>query len=513
MRMHFFVVLFWCAVMTIQAQEKKIDSLNRLLQAHATQDSTYLDLLNELAWYQCFANANEGLKTADNAIKLAHGLNDNPRLVTAYSRKAVNLNTLGKDSLALGYYDRVISIHKRQGDSVRVARTVFNKGIVYFNRSDYLHSTTHYERALAIFKAEKDSLIIAKILNSIGINQMTVANYTKALSNYLQAARIYEKAKKTESLDYANVLNNLGLLQAHLGDLDEASTYQKRALVKFKKLGYKENVANALTNLGNISKDLKNTDEALHYYKNALVLMREIGNKIGIANAMCNIGATYVLKNENDLAIIYLDSTLPMYEETGNTNNLAQAHLSLGTAYRQLHFKKQREDFLITAENHFKKAAVLASSISVLTIAGDAWENLAETFSLQGKYKQAFEADEMAMTLKDSLNMMSEKEETARLEAGYAYAQKEERLRAQQREKQENSLLEIIKQKNIKNTVVVVTIFSVMALFIIWFLNMRKREARAGKERAEHELKIAKTRLMALQAQLNPHFMFNLYWV
>jgi len=505
-----FLVLFFCsAAINCLAQVQKIDSLNQLLRAHTEKDSIYIDLLNEIAWYQCFNNANEGLKTADRAIELAQSLGDNGRLVTAYSRKAINLNTLGNDSLALAYYDQIIAIHKENGDSVRVARTVFNKGIVYFNRSDYLHSTAHYQRALSIFKSEKDTLITAKILNSIGINQMTLTNYPKALSSYLQAARIYERAKETESLDYANVLNNVGLLQARLGDLDEALAYEKRALEKFKVLGHKENIANVFTNLGNIFIDSQRVDEAIDYYSNALVLMREVGNKIGIANALCNLGAAYILKNEEERAIAYLDSTRPMYEETKNTANLAQLHQSLGEAYTQLYFKDHKNNFLDKAEDHFKKAGTLASATGILNVSYTAFENLAHTLSLRGKYKEAFEADEMAMLLKDSLNMMSQKEETARLETAYAYAQKEDHLRTQQQKEQAMAQLEIDKQKAIKNTVIIGVLLAGVAIFVIWYLNERKREARADKERAEHELQIAKTQLKALQAQLNPHFMFN----
>ncbi|HEA29772.1 MAG TPA: tetratricopeptide repeat protein [Leeuwenhoekiella sp.] len=505
----FFVILCCGVMLHCPAQVKKIDSLKNLLRTHDQKDSIFLDLLNEIAWYQCFNNAHKGLKTADQAIKLAQKLHDNGRLVTAYSRKAINLNTLGQDSLALAYYDRVITIHKKNGDSIRVARTVFNKGIVYFNRSDYLHSTAHYQRALSIFKTEQDTLLMAKVYNSIGINEMTLANYPKALTSYLQAARIYEKANETASLDYANILNNLGLLQAHLGDLDEALMYETRALEHFKKLGYKEQIANVFTNLGNIYKDKTQVDEAINYYNDALVLMREIGNKIGIANALCNIGATYILKDELERAITYLDSTRPMYEETNNTTNLAQLHQSLGEAYTQLHFKGHKKKYLATAENHFKKATTLANNVGILNVSYNAYESLAHTLSLRGKYKEAFEADEMAMLLKDSLDMMSQKEESARLEIAYAYAQKEDLLRSQQQKNEAQAQLEINKQKDKLRTFIIGAAIAGIALFIIWFLNKRKREARADKERAEHELQIAKTQLKALQAQLNPHFMFN----
>ncbi|MGB3774729.1 MAG: tetratricopeptide repeat protein [Leeuwenhoekiella sp.] len=505
----FIEFFLYTVVFYTSAQEIKIDSLKQLLHAHSFRDSTYVDLLNEIAWYQCFNNANEGLKMAEQAILLSTELQDEQRLVKSYSRKAVNLNTLGKDSLALALYDKIINIHKYRGDSVSVARTAFNKGIVYFNRSDYLHSTANYQRALSIFQSERDSLIIAKIYNSIGINQMTLTNYPQALSNYLHAARIYERAGKTESLDYANIMSNMGLLQARLGDLREAFTYQSQALTFFKKLGQKENIANALTNLGNISQDENHPDDALAYYTEALVLMREVGSKIGIANALCNIGVTYILKGEYYRSIKYLDSIRPIYKEVSNSNNLAQLHHNLGKAYAQLYRKENDKSFLIIAESHFRESTGLATTSGVLNIAQEAWEHLGNTLSLSKKYEEAFKANKMAMLLKDSLNMLSQKEETARLEAAYSYAHKEDALRASQQERQAMAQQEIDRQKSHKNFLIFGALMASLALITILYLNKRKRQARQHMELAEHRLKISETQLKALQAQLNPHFMFN----
>lgn len=104
--------VFLCALLSAQAQRAVIDLLQRRLDKYPAPDTLRADLLKEISWWYIQNDIRKGIATVNKSIEIGKKLNDTNRLAIALSRKAANLNAMGRDSLALHYFDQVLALRK-----------------------------------------------------------------------------------------------------------------------------------------------------------------------------------------------------------------------------------------------------------------------------------------------------------------------------------------------------------------------------------------------------------------
>ncbi len=492
------------------SQQKQIDSLEKLLLKNLQQDTVRLNLLIDLAYDYYSFNPDKGLERANEAIELALQLQQTKKLASAYQYKGHNYASKGKDTMALEMYDKAIAVHKKIDNHNGVARTIFNKGLIYFGWSDYRRSTDAYLKAYTVFEQEKDSFLMAKMLNSIGINNMYVSDYPKAISRFLSATRIYDKIGVTDGIEYANVQNNIGLVYKRLEKFDEALAYYEKALELFRKIDNKSQMATALSNIGNVYDNLGKSEKAIELQQQAYEINKAIGNKRGMASNLNNMGIAYTSLSQYNKALEYLNQTKSIYEELGDLINLGIVHSYLGESYLNLvDDRLPIGNRYEKANAHFKKALQLAEQAGSLEDQNIAMENLAKTYMQMGNYKDAFEAKNSAINLQDSIRSSEKREEIARLQMQYEFDKKAAVTRAEHEKEQVVAQAEVQRQKFIKNGTLLGGSGLIMGVLAGLLLYKRKRDAVALKNEAEYNTKIIDTELKALRSQMNPHFIFN----
>ncbi|MCG2459603.1 tetratricopeptide repeat protein [Flavobacteriaceae bacterium F89] len=494
----------------VPSQQKRLDSLNVLLQRHTAKDTARLNLLTEIAYEYQFEDPNKGLQIADTAIALAKLLGHDRKMASAFSRKANNYNALGKDTLALQMYKKAIGIHRTMGNLDDEARTIFNMGLVYFGWANYSKSIDNYKKAYSIFEKEKDSFLMAYMLNSIGVNQMYLSNYPAALRSYLTAARMYESMGSENTRIYADIQSNIGILYKDMGKWDESLSYYDKALEHYKKNGNSTSVAATLSNMGIVYDDTDQHKKALDLYNEAYKINSSVGYKRGMASDLSNIGVAYTSLLQYKEALEYLDRSKMMYEELGDLNALGVVHHYLGVSYLNLvDDRTPVSNRFKSAEEHFKKSLEYSQQVNSLEHQAETWENVAKMYLKAGNYKKAFEAKNQYLVLKDSIGSQSKREEITRLELQYQFDKREAGLVAQHEKEQAVAQAEIDQQKLIRN----ISIYGGGGLLMIilggLMLYKRKRDAVSRQLEAEFKATVADNELKALRAQLNPHFIYN----
>lgn len=503
-RIKVLVLLFFLSVLGLSAQHAKIDSLNSLLEKTVVKDSVRLNVLNELVYTYYSIDPNTGIKLSKEALRLGFELENHKAIATSYAYQGHNYSAIGEDSLALDSYDRAMEIREKNNNLKGVARLIYNKGLVYFNESDYARANDNNRKAYVIFEKEKDSFLMAKMLNSIGINYMYLSQYPKAIKSYLDAKRIYEDLNLTGDKQYASILSNIGLLYARLEKFDESEGYQKQALDFFKENDFQEGVANALTNLGRVYNDKGDSKKAIESYKQAYDIMEKNSNERGMASALTNTGIAYVEMGDYIEAIPFFNKTQKIYEKLKNTNNLAIVHRNLGDCYalgEDVNFK--------LAEKNYESSFQYAKEAGSINLQFNALDQLAILQVKMGDYKRAYTNKTKAVVLRDSFSSAEKKEEIALLEADYEYEKEKSELQSDYEKKQAVSKAEMARQN------LMITGLSIGALLIVLFSTVafqlyRKREkVMSEKKLSEFKTKVAETELKALRSQMNPHFIFN----
>ncbi|MDT7827559.1 tetratricopeptide repeat protein [Pricia sp. S334] len=499
------VFCFSCGVLYLRGQEEKVDSLKVLLTKADLHDTVRLATLTELSYTYYSLHPEEGVRIADQALMLAKRLKDDKGIATALSYKGHNYSAQGMDSMALSTYDKAIELHGKNKNKNGIARLTYNKGLVYFNQSDYRRANDHNLRAYTVFEKEKDTLLMAKMLNSIGINQMYLTQYPEALASYLEAEKFYRDLNLTDDQPYANLLANIGLLYARLEELDQAHEYQKRALQLFRKLAFQEGEANALLNLGRVYEGMGHPEKGIGLYGESYTIMEKNHNERGMASALTNMGIAYTDMGEYEKAIPYFEETKTIYEGFKNTNNLAIVHQNLGDCHKNLSWDNR----LARAEDHYRISLNYAKAAGSLNLQYKALENLAKLQAERGEYKDAYANKSAAVVLRDSFASIDKKEEIARLETKHAYDREKSILNAEHDREQAISKAAIAEQTMNKNRAVAAIGFLCLAGLIAYLIYKKRRDIAETKKIADFKVKVAETELKALRAQMNPHFIFN----
>ncbi|MDO6810195.1 tetratricopeptide repeat protein [Zobellia galactanivorans] len=503
-RIKVLTVLLLLSLFGVHAQRPKIDSLSLLLKGHLKQDTLRLNILNELAYTYYSVDPAAGIARSTEAIELGHKLQNHPGIATAYAYQGHNYSALGQDSLALASYDKAMEVRRRMGDLQGLARLIYNKGLVYFNESDYARANDNNRRAYEVFEKAKDSFLMAKMLNSIGINHMYLSQYPEALKSYLDAKRIYEDLGLTEDRQYASILSNIGLLYARLEKFGLAEEFQKKALLFFEKNDFQEGVANALTNLGRVYNDTGNSEKAIESYKQAHDIMEKNKNERGVASALTNMGIAYSEIGQYAEAVPYFEKTQKIYEKLKNTNNLAIVHRYLGDCYALGAHKNLKR-----AEENYQASFQYAKGAGSVNLQFNALEQLASLQSEMGNYKGAYKNKTEAVVLRDSFASVEKKEEIALLEAEYEYEKEKSALQTAHEKKQAVSKMEMERQELMIGGLTIGASLIVVFLVVAFQLYKKREKVLSEKKISEFKTRVAETELKALRSQMNPHFIFN----
>ncbi|MCT4665120.1 MAG: tetratricopeptide repeat protein [Flavobacteriales bacterium] len=234
------------------------------------------------------------------------------------------------------FYDELIRIEPRPDNYYNYARYLFKFN--FFNESitQYLKALELYNRLDQKHPGEY-SLDIADTLSDLGILQNKKGNYTEAKISYQKALKLYHKLNEENSQEYsfnvAIVLINLGGLQSNEGDYKIAEESYKKALNLFISSTEKDSkthhdqIANIHNNLGVLKRKMGDYISSGEAYQKALEIYDELAKKNPtkydpfLANTLNNIG-NLLSRNFGDhtSAKISYQKALEIYNDLAKNN-------------------------------------------------------------------------------------------------------------------------------------------------------------------------------------------------
>lgn len=503
MKTNVLILLFF--ITSISFSQKPIDSLTLLLKQAPESNSERLEILNELGYFYSQIDTKKGLEISDEAILLAKKLDLQDELAIAYKNKGINYKTKGLDSLAFIMYDKAFKIFVHKNNQKGVGDIIYNKGLIYFEKSDYNLSNECNIQAYDIFKKLNDSLSMAKALRRLGVGNMYLTKYSEALSNYLEASKIYEAVAVTDKYGYAGNNSNIAILYKRLGNIIQAVVYENKALKVFKEINNQKGIANSLSNLANIYDDLGQSLHAISLYNEAFKIMESIGDESGMASSLSNIGIAYTTLLDYEEALKYLNQTKIIYSKLNNYNNLSIVYKYIGLCY----FNSPKQNQLIKARENFEKSLEYAQKAGSINLQVSALEYIVLMHEKHGDYKRAYELKNQWVSLRDIYNSNEKKEEIVRIEAQHEYEKKEAVLRMEHDKEKAISESQIQHQKFITKTSIIGGSCFILVSIIGFILYRKKQQSIAKAKEAEFKTKVANTELKVLRSQINPHFIFN----
>ncbi len=453
--MKYFKIILLLSFIISFSQNKKIDSLELILDTHLQKDSVRVDVLNEIA-FELYQNDKEkAIELIAEASIISDSLN--------YKKgKAENLYIAAKIHIVQYKLDQAkketeqaLKLFKAQNNKLGIAKSLNNIGAIYFFKNENDTALEYFYNALEINTDAKDNLVKADTYNKLGVIFNNKKKIKDALNYYKKAVNIYEKLK--DFRNQSKVLNNIGIIYIYTKEYNKAFDIYEKCIIINKKNNDNFLLANSYNNLGSIFLGKKKYNKAFFYFSKGLQINLGINNYLGICSSENGLGEALInLKRLNE-AVIHLKNS----EKIATKYSILQYQVEISKLFSDLYYTKKK----------YRKSLFYYK-----------------------KYKKYY----------DSVFRVGTDNRFSILEKKYKFKEKE--LRAKEKE---IKLIEQVKKTNEKLdktkeqvTLAGITLIVLLVafIFILYYSRIKRLSTEYQKISLEQKL---------LRSQMKPHFVFN----
>lgn len=326
----------------------------------------------------------------------------------------------------------------QMGNQMEIAdpniKILLEEGEELFKQEDYESAIENYEAILDILPPQENCKIYPQVLFQLGKSNFKLQRYYEALDyyhSYLELPQI-----QSSSQEKAQGLNAIAAVHQRIGNEEESSRLQLKALEILESIQDSAGIGRALYQLGTIAFYRENYQQALKYYQGSLSLAEErkkdkailscysalgptyagLGDTLKAhqylnyalalsrtlkirskeAYALHNLGAHYLKKKEFDKALKALQESYQIKAELQDKWGLIGSHIYLGDVY----MKQKR---LALADAAYQEGLALADEIDSDRRRAPLYKRLAKVASAQNDFRRAFTMSSEYIDLKETL--------------------------------------------------------------------------------------------------------------
>ncbi len=299
------LVSLLCLFRVSLAQENT-DSLRKNWENTDLSDSLRLKSINQLAWEGfLFSAPDSAFYYAQLHYEFAKERNLKKEMAVARNTQGTSFYMIGNYAKAMDYFYQSLKIKEQIKDTLAIAATLSNIGMINDNQ---------------------------------GLQKEAYENYTKAIES-IQRIRGSDKNPEIQQTLVASY-HNLGSLFLN-DNPDKALEYFNLALSISEKFGFRREQAYAYSSLGHIYSDRNESAKGLEYYNKGLIILEKIGDEGAMIDALNNLGIHYYEEGNYARAISYVNKALDMAQRNKLNYGISDAANILYLCHKALsNYKK-----------------------------------------------------------------------------------------------------------------------------------------------------------------------------
>ncbi|WP_143569847.1 tetratricopeptide repeat protein [Tenacibaculum agarivorans] len=453
-----------CNTLVVSTQNnKKLDSLQKLVQNYKTSDSTLIVAYNEIGIQYAGSNYELSKNYMKKALAIAKKSNNQRGMAGAQNCLGIAHYYQKEYDSALVCFNKALTINKKENHLWGQASALFQIGVIHKYQSNYLKAIFNFQEAKSIFELKNDSISIAKSLENIGASY-GLMGYQKAMSFYLEANKIYEK--KQNDMGIGRIYHYIGKMYLKQGEYKKALEYINKSLIGLSKANNKKQITTVYLGLGRCYLGLKEYEKTLFYYRKALDTRVLMNNKKNIAVTQMRMGEVYYHLKEYDKSIQFLKKALKNQMLNGDhldrimaNNFIAKSYLTVGK--------------LSLANQHVKKAITLSEKLKDLDKQKVSYNIFIDVLKEEGKINNALKYAQKVNVLNDSIYKIAELKKVKELQIIYEIEKKEEQIN-----KQKNEIKFFKKERKIRElrvNILVITIVLFSIFLVLGFYSNKQK--------------------------------------
>lgn len=263
-------------------------------------------------------------------------------------------------------------------------------GHVRFIRGKYNEALEHYEGAVTLFRRVGREVDVARTLNGALQSLISLGRYGEALASAQQARLIFER--HGVSLGLARLDSNVGNILCRQERFDEGLALYQRAYDQLAVKGEPQDVAAVLSNMAVCYIHLSDFEKALETYRGARTYCERHDMSLLVAQADYNIAYLYYLRGEYTRALELYRTAQEHSDRLRDAYHSALCDLDRSEMYLELNLSDEAGELAERALGRFDDLGMAYEE-------GKAVTNLALATSRQGDIRRARQLFDQARQL------------------------------------------------------------------------------------------------------------------
>jgi Histidine kinase len=366
--------------------------------------------------------------------------------------------------------------------SYRLSEKDVKKSFSFYQKVSFLSDSMHflYGKSLAQI--------------NLGILLYNSGNFDASNTAYFKAIDLADScnALRLKAVSYNNIGENFKILK----DYDKCREYAKEAIAINKPLNAFRGIAINYELLHECALNEKLYKESKNFLLDGMTYALKTDENYILSQYYVGFGKLEAIDNKLDSAVIYFNRAMNSAKQEGDLRNEYQAYLAEAKYLKNLNADKKIR-LLDTALE-------IAKSTSYLEGLSNAAQELSSVYDEKKNKDSSLFFYRIYRSAADSLFSESNKRNVIIKEAEWTI---------NRTEIENNDLKELAKLQQeeigIKNILLVVSILSFLLILVIIFFINRSIQFKKKREEAAFKQRVAETQMMALKAQMSPHFIFN----
>lgn len=356
-----------CGVLVFSQDQKKSDSLKKVLKKSSSKDSERLETLQQIAEHE--TNADELLLYSQELIESATKSNATSYVYDGYLQKG-NAYRLKSDlPKALEAYFQAAEIAATNDFSQQQATIKISIADVYSIMGDSKLAVKYYRESIDLLES-LSTLPDETIMLNLASAQLNLGDEYYLQTELDSALYYFDKSEKQfeileDELGIAYNLGNIGLVFAEKGDNEQAEKNLNRAIDVLTQLEDYYPICVYLLAMSDVYKDRDLDDKALEYATRSLELAQIYGLKEQIADSFLKLSQIY--EDDGDLTRSFnLYKEHIIYRDSVNSLNAIQDMATTRTEFYVS--QKQTEVDLLNVEKKNQQIIVIGIGIALALI-------------------------------------------------------------------------------------------------------------------------------------------------
>ena len=428
--------------------------------------------------YFFLSNYPTAMQYADSAVILSIRSGNKHHLANCYNLIGMIHYYTGNLTESLKNYNLSLEIYKEIKYSAGIGIAYNNIVGIYSAQGDKIRAIETCKDALEIGKELGDKYQMTWGYNKLGYLYYSMGNYTEALQNQIIALKIWEERGSNDLETGPYIFNQLGKIYFQLEEYDKALKYHTSALNIDIEKGYKIGITDDYSFIADVYIRKGQFNVSREFYFKSLKLSQEIGHQVGIGIAFLGIGRTYKEEGEYANALDFYLKAENIFKYSKLQSNIAYTYIHIVELFNDYSIAIEKEYIPISfadAYNYLKESELFYQKSGDKPGMADCYRLWAETDSIRGNYRQAFEHYKLYTLYYDSVITDKNSNQLASLKIQFETENKDKEIQLLNHENDIQALL-ISKQKLQRNGAIISMAFLLAIGFLLFrSLHLRKK--------------------------------------